>query len=76
MSDPTQSPNQVIFGQNKAISAITFEHADGKLELGVLVHIPTRQEGPKTFYKPIGCKITITEEQREHLIKMLGGFTT
>lgn len=73
---PTTLPNSLVFGENKALSALTFEHADGKLELGAVFHVPTRQEGGKTFYKRLACKITITEEERHHLIKMLGGFTT
>jgi hypothetical protein len=75
MATPTESPNKVFFGENKAISALTFEHENGLLELGAIFHIPTRQVGGKTFYKPIACKITISDAQREHLIKMLGGFT-
>lgn len=74
---PTESlPNVVSFGENKAISKVSFEHTDGTLKLGAIFHVPTRQEGPKTFYKRLACTINITEEQRHDLIKMLGGFTT
>lgn len=73
---PPTSLHNLIFGENKAIAAITFEHVDGKLELGAIFHVPTREEAGKTFYKRLACKITITEDQRQHLIKMFGGFTT
>jgi hypothetical protein len=70
---PKTPVNCVILGQNKAISALTFEAEGGKLELGAVFHIPTRQEGAKTFYKALACKIEITEAQRAEIIKMLGG---
>ena len=65
--------NCVMFGPNKAFSALTFETEGGKLELGAVFHIPTRQEGDKTFYKALACKIEISDAQRTAIIKMLEG---
>ena len=63
----------VILGENKAISALTFETEGERLDIGAIFHIPVRQEGPKTFYKAIACKVQITKEQRAEIVKMLGG---
>ena len=70
-SDKTQA--KVILGENKAIAAVTFETDGAKLELGAIFHVPIRQEGPKTFYKALACKVEITNEQRSEIIKALGG---
>lgn len=72
---PAQPKTQakVILGENKAIAALTFETEGDKLELGAIFHIPTRQEGGKTFYKALACKVQVTAEQRAELITMLGG---
>ena len=51
----------------------TFETEGPKLELGAIFHIPVRQEGGKTFYKALACKVEITAEQRAEIVKMLGG---
>lgn len=64
---------KVILGENKAIAALTFETEGDKLELGAIFHIPTRQEGGKTYYKPLACKIEITPAQRAEIVTMLGG---
>lgn len=64
---------KVILGENKAIAALTFETEGDKLELGAIFHIPTRQEGGKTYYKPLACKIEITSAQRAEIVTMLGG---
>lgn len=64
---------KVILGDNKAIAALTFETEGPKLELGAIFHVPVRQEGPKTFYKALACKVEITESQRAEIVKMLGG---
>jgi len=72
-TQPNKTQAKVILGENKAIAALTFETEGDKLELGAIFHIPTRQEGDKTYYKPLACKVTISAEQRTELIKMLGG---
>lgn len=64
-------PSAVILGANKAIAALTFEAPS--LELGAIFHIPTHVEGPKTYYKALACKVTITEAQRIEIIQLLGG---
>ncbi len=65
----------VIFGENKALSALTFETEGGKLELGALFHVPTRHDPAtqRTYYKPLACKIEITPAQRDEIIILLGG---
>ncbi len=82
MENPTNPPsatpikppsNCVLLGENSAISALTFEDKNGKLELGAIFHIPTRQEAGKTYYKAVACKIEITHEQHDAIMKMLGG---
>jgi hypothetical protein len=71
---PKTQASCVLLGPNKAISALTFERTEGgKLELGAVFHIPTRQEGPKTFYKALACKVEITEAQRGEIAAMLEG---
>lgn len=69
---PTKRQARVTLGADKAIAALTFGEG-AKLELGAVFHVPVRQEGTKTFYRPIGCKVEITEDQRVEIIKMLGG---
>lgn len=66
---------KVDLGENKALSVLTFEDDDGKLQLGAVVLIPTQydRKEDKTYYKPIGVKTPITEEQRKQIIIMLGG---
>jgi len=77
MEQPPKPPlNCVILGTNKAISALTFETEGGKLQLGAVFHIPTRQEAGKTYYKALACKVEITEEQRAEIVAMLEGKTT
>lgn len=73
MPNPNKTQAKTLLGENKAIAALTFETEGEKLELGAIFHIPIRQEGGKTFYKALACKVEITAEQREELIKMLGG---
>jgi hypothetical protein len=70
-----QSPKiaSVSFGENKAFSALSFSTEGGKQKLGAIFHIPTRQEGPKTFYKRLACEIEISEAQRREIITLLGG---
>lgn len=63
--------NCVMLGQNKAISALTFETEGGKLQLGAVFHIPTRQEAGRTYYKALACKVEITEAQRGEIVAML-----
>jgi len=72
-AQPNKTQAKVILGENKAIAALTFETEGDKLELGAIFHIPTRQEGGRTFYKALACKVQVTAEQRTELIKMLGG---
>ena len=72
-AQPNKTQAKVILGENKAIAALTFETEGVKLELGAIFHIPIRQEGGKTFYKALACKVEISAEQRQELIKMLGG---
>lgn len=64
---------RTVLGDNKAIAALTFETEGDRLELGVIVHIPTGQAEGKTFYKPLGMKVPITAAQRDEIITMLGG---
>jgi hypothetical protein len=64
---------KVILGENKAIAALTFETEGPKLELGAIFHVPIRQEAGKTYYKALACKVEITDEQRNEIVKMLGG---
>jgi hypothetical protein len=75
MEPQQKKPASAVFlGPNKAISALTFERTEGgKLELGAVFHIPVRQEGPKTFYKALACKVEITETQRGEIAAMLEG---
>lgn len=73
MDKPSKTQAKVILGENKAIAALTFETEGEKLELGAIFHIPTRQEGDRTFYKPLACKVTISAEQRAEIVTMLGG---
>lgn len=73
MDKPAKTQAKVLLGENKAIAALTFEVEGEKLELGAIFHIPTRQEGKKTFYKALACKVTISAEQRAEIVKMLGG---
>ncbi len=73
MPQANRTQAKVILGENKAIAALTFETEGAKLELGAIFHIPVRQEGGKTFYKALACKIEITADQRNELVKMLGG---
>jgi hypothetical protein len=74
---PLKSPaaNAVLFGKNQAISALTFEAEGGRLELGAVFHIPTREEAGKTYYKAMACKIQITKEQQAEIINMFQGVT-
>lgn len=65
----------ILLGENKAISSINYAVENGKEILGVVVHMPIRQEGPKTFYKPLGVRVEITAAQREAIIMMLEGKT-
>lgn len=71
MSTPNKTQAKTILGENKAIAALTFETEGEKLELGAIFHIPTRQEGGRTFYKALACKVEITEAQRVEIVKML-----
>ncbi len=73
MEKPNKTQAKVLLGENKAIAALTFETEGKKLELGAIFHVPIRQEGPKTFYKALACKVEISPEQRAEIIKMLGG---
>lgn len=63
--------NCILFGDNKAIAAITFE--SDTMQLGAVFHIPTRIEDGKTFYRSLACKITITRPQQVELVRLLGG---
>lgn len=74
MDKPSKTQAKVILGENKAIAALTFETDGDKLELGAIFHIPVRQEAGKTFYKALACKVEITHQQHDEIIKMLGGF--
>ncbi len=68
------SMTKVDLGENKALSVLTFEEdGAGKLHLGAVILIPTRKEGDQTFYQPLGVKAPITAEQRDQIIRMLGG---
>jgi hypothetical protein len=60
-----------MFGDNKAIAAVTFE--PDSMSLGAIFHIPTHVEGSKTYYKALACKITITRAQQVELVRVLGG---
>lgn len=73
MPTANKSQAKVFLGENKAIAALTFETEGETLELGAIFHVPVRQEGPKTFYKALACKVTISAEQRAEIVKMLGG---
>ena len=66
---------QILLGENKAISALTFENESGLLQLGALIRLPTSFDPKenKTYYKPIGVKVPITDAQRIAIIHMLGG---
>ena len=68
------STKKVDLGEDKALSVLTFEDdGAGKLHLGAVFLIPTRKEGDQTFYQPLGVKAPITAEQREAIVRMLGG---
>lgn len=68
------SMKKVDLGEDKAFSVLTFEDdGAGKLHLGAVFLIPTRKEGDQTFYQPLGVKAPITAEQRDQIIRMLGG---
>lgn len=66
---------KVDLGENKALSVLTFEQSEGKLHLGAVILVPTDydRKTDKTYYKPLGVKAPITEEQRDQIITMLGG---
>lgn len=65
---------KVDLGEDKALSVLTYEEdSAGKLHLGAVFLIPTRKEGDQTFYQPLGVKTPITAEQRDQIIRMLGG---
>jgi hypothetical protein len=73
MQSQAKTAARTVLGDNKAIAALTFETEGDKLELGVIVHIPTGQAEGKTFYKPLGMKVNISAAQRDEIIRMLGG---
>jgi len=73
MDKPAKTTAKTILGDNKAIAALTYETEGDKLELGVIVHIPTGQAEGKTWYKPLGMKVPISAAQRDEIIQMLGG---
>jgi hypothetical protein len=66
---------QILLGDNKAISALTFENEAGQMQLGALIRLPTSFDPKenKTYYKAIGIKVPITDAQRIAIIHMLGG---
>jgi len=64
-----------MLGEHKAIAAVTYEVNAEHMTLGVLVHIPTARDEKldKTYYKALGISTYITQDQRDELIKLLGG---
>lgn len=77
MEKPATSPEEhrVMLGEHKAIAAVTYQVNGDKLTLGVLVHIPTARDEKldKTYYKALGISTYITADQRDQIIKALGG---
>lgn len=58
-------------GDNKVIASIGYNPTTG--ELSVVVHLPTKREGEKTYYQPVMVSTGITTDDRDAIIKVFGG---
>lgn len=66
---------EVFLGENKVVQRVLFKEAGLSPKFGVVVLLPssTDKATGKTFYKPLGVVCNITTEQRNEIIKLLGG---
>lgn len=66
---------EVFLGENKVVQRVLFTESGLSPKFGVVVLIPSSKDQAtgKTYYKPLGVVCNITTEQRNDLIKLLGG---
>lgn len=64
---------EVFLGENKVVQRVIFKEGGLSPKFGVVVLIPTGQDQGKTYYKPLAMVCNITTEQRNAIIKLLGG---
>lgn len=66
---------EVFLGENKVVQRVLYKKAGLSPKFGVVVLLPssTDKATGKTFYKPLGVVCNITTEQRNEIIKLLGG---
>lgn len=81
MNKPKEPPNQpdpmpeVFLGENKVVQRVFFKDGGLSPKFGVVVLIPSSHDPAtnKIYYKPLAMVCNITTEQRNEIIKLLGG---
>lgn len=70
---------EVFLGENKVVQRVLYKEETPLPKFGVVVlmPMPRQQDGKggleQTYYRPIGMICNITQDQRNEIIRLLGG---